>query len=627
MPQQQTPDDFFGGTSPPPPAMPASEPTGQATPTQSPDTFFGPSGSDGGEAQDGLWSHARFWGAQILKNMGYGSDTDWGAKKNPLPPTADQFFAEDHSGFAKAANEAVIRPAISGLNTQWTNFWTDYQQQAQQNLEAYKQASEQSHEREGIESTLSSAEALYYGAGYLMSPVTAAAQYTVGQPVGAIVRKAGGSERAAQAAEDAGTAAAMLAIPGPKVQEAIGTVARARSTGVVGEGEAGFYDLKHAEDGKPAAPIAPETIQERQAATSAPEPIPQPAPPADIHQLARTIAPETLNQYDALAIERDQQKAILANATEETPEVEAARQKMLDADYAMRELSPEVMSAYHQAADIMPQEKPYVEYANPALAEAENVSQKPSKPVQQVPERTETTEPAVGSQLSRPVSEGVATEGETGTVAAEGAGQSEPVPGTPEREPRPRGNVLKPVAGTGEYRTRGLAEGVEAKAIENDLTESFGDLPAYRQISMAGQAAKASDLISKDPEYARAVAMGRRAAPTGLLPESVFVAVEKAAIAARDIETLRDLATRSSLVSEATTMGQRIRTLGERDPSSPIQAIESVRQARENVLQAKGEKVAEATEKATGEMKQAVRASRPKPQEWQDFISAITCSE
>jgi hypothetical protein len=185
---------------------------------------------------------------------------------------------------------------------------------------------------------------------------------------------------------------------------------------------------------------------------------------------------------------------------------------------------------------------------------------------------------------------------------------------------------MRAVEGTGEAHPRGLSEGVEASAVEHNLTKGFDDLPEYNRVSMADQAEKAAALIEKDYEAAKDIAMGNKAPPKGILPESIFVAVEKRALAEGDVETLRRLATQSRLVSEATTMGQRIRTLGERDPTSPIDAIQEVQQAREAALAARGTKDIEGAKNAVVEdAKTAIKAAAPKVPAWEKFLSSIEC--
>lgn len=194
-------------------------------------------------------------------------------------------------------------------------------------------------------------------------------------------------------------------------------------------------------------------------------------------------------------------------------------------------------------------------------------------------------------------------------------------------KPRSTTQTLKPVQGTGDLKARGLSQGIEASAIENKLTDTFGDLPEYQQIDMKDQAAKAADLVTSDPDTARAIAMGEKAAPKGLLPESVMVAVEHQATTAGDVDTLKSLAN-SKLASSATTMGQRIRALGERDTASPVDAIRQVQDARAEALKSRGIDVGKSTDDAVAsartEIQKAVK-STPRPS-WEDFVNSLTCA-
>jgi hypothetical protein len=177
-----------------------------------------------------------------------------------------------------------------------------------------------------------------------------------------------------------------------------------------------------------------------------------------------------------------------------------------------------------------------------------------------------------------------------------------------------------PVEGTGLTRTRGLAAGVEVKAVEAGLTARLGDLPEYRQLNMADQAARATSLLQENPELARRVALGETPAPEGLHPEAAFVAVENKAIAEGDVATIRDLAS-SKLTEQATTMGQRIRTLGERDPNSPVSAIQAVEEARGS-----GKDVGKAVNDAVAELKAHIeKGATIDESAWTKFIDSIRC--
>lgn len=180
--------------------------------------------------------------------------------------------------------------------------------------------------------------------------------------------------------------------------------------------------------------------------------------------------------------------------------------------------------------------------------------------------------------------------------------------------------ILKPVEGTGELKTRGLSQNVEATAIEKKIADNFGDLPSYKTISMKDQALQAADLIIKDFDTAKEIALGNKTPPKGLLPESVFVAVEHDATINGDVQTLKDLAN-SKLSSSATTMGQRIRTLGERDSASPLAAIQEVQKAREEALATRGATIKQET---VTRIKESIKKVNTK-ENWSSFIESIQC--
>lgn len=188
-------------------------------------------------------------------------------------------------------------------------------------------------------------------------------------------------------------------------------------------------------------------------------------------------------------------------------------------------------------------------------------------------------------------------------------------------EPPRTTNGLAPVEGTGELQPRGLSAGVEQKALTNKLDLALGDVPQYRAISMADQAERAAAFLRETPDLALQVAKGDTPAPRDLLPESVFVAVENKAIAEGDVTTLRELAT-GKLSTEATTMGQRIRALGERDPDSPVAAIQEVINTRTGGNAAH---VAQATASEVAAIQQHMGATPIKPKTFLEFLESIEC--
>lgn len=188
----------------------------------------------------------------------------------------------------------------------------------------------------------------------------------------------------------------------------------------------------------------------------------------------------------------------------------------------------------------------------------------------------------------------------------------------------------RPVIGTGDIKPRGLSESTEAAAINKDLSEGFGDLPTYQAVKDTDQGALAAKFLNDDPEAAMEVAMGTKAAPKGLLPEAAYVAVKNRAVAEGDVDTIRNLATQSTLTQQATTMGQRISYLRNVNPENdPVAAIQQVQEARAAALKAKGIDVAANTNQAAAEYAPLRAAARaPKGADaWQKFMTSIRCAE
>lgn len=137
----------------------------------------------------------------------------------------------------------------------------------------------------------------------------------------------------------------------------------------------------------------------------------------------------------------------------------------------------------------------------------------------------------------------------------------------------------------------------------------------------------AADIIRKDYEQAKRIAMGQEAPPHGVVPESVLVAVENRALLEGDTSTIRDLAVNSKLVEEGTTMGQRIRALAERDEESPAGAIKKVIEERQKNARArvKGGDVKAETKKIAKEIDSSMKKTVATKEDWNGFIKSLEC--
>jgi hypothetical protein len=177
---------------------------------------------------------------------------------------------------------------------------------------------------------------------------------------------------------------------------------------------------------------------------------------------------------------------------------------------------------------------------------------------------------------------------------------------------------------TPEIKTSKLSLGVEAKAVANKLSEGFQGLPEYAKVSVEDQARAANNLLEVNRDQAINIALGHELPPEGILPESVFVAVENHALKNSDVSLLRDLAT-SNLTTEATGMGQRLRMLAERNPNSAVAAIQKVVKIREETATRKHGNISKAKAKVRAEIDAEVKKTSPKAKDWASFLEEIKC--
>ncbi len=165
-----------------------------------------------------------------------------------------------------------------------------------------------------------------------------------------------------------------------------------------------------------------------------------------------------------------------------------------------------------------------------------------------------------------------------------------------------------------------------SRDIADTLGKELGDLPEYKTMNMADQAAQSLQLIKDNPELAKSIAMGETPPPAGLREGSVFTAVREQAKAAGDTQTLIDLA-HSNLATEASTLGQRIKAYDAfRDVNDPVRAIQDVISAREKQATKKGGDIIKVKEGVVKEIKQSIKKEAPTKQTWSEFIEKIKCN-
>jgi hypothetical protein len=176
-----------------------------------------------------------------------------------------------------------------------------------------------------------------------------------------------------------------------------------------------------------------------------------------------------------------------------------------------------------------------------------------------------------------------------------------------------------------------LAERTEEAAIEAKLTEGFGELAGYEKTEgfMKKQATKAVETMNKDYELAKKMALGLEAPPSGLKDASIYKAVENRATKENDIETLRSLATQSTIPTILSEYGREIKAADTASVYSPVRQIRDVVKAREKAVERglrKGEKIDTMKERIRKEVMDTVKKSGSRRPDWVSFIEQIRCN-
>jgi len=236
----------------------------------------------------------------------------------------------------------------------------------------------------------------------------------------------------------------------------------------------------------------------------------------------------------------------------------------------------------------------------------------PTELKEEITEPNENIQEIIQKPIAKPKSKGKKRKVKVDVVPAKPKSKGKIAPIAEAKQVEKPVQTLEEIEGTGEAKPRGLSKSVEAVAVEKELTEFFEDVPEYKEAKMKDQAKLATDLINSDYEKAKLIAMGLEDAPQGVIPEMVLVAVSNKAIRDGDVNTLRDISVQSRLTKAATTMGQRIRALGELGDHSPIKAIHGVVAAKEKAYNKRNKEGVESAKKSdVSQVKESVRKARP----------------
>ncbi len=118
--------------------------------------------------------------------------------------------------------------------------------------------------------------------------------------------------------------------------------------------------------------------------------------------------------------------------------------------------------------------------------------------------------------------------------------------------------------------TSGLAKSIKRKAIKSKMIfafdKRFNELPKLERRIKKEDIKKTDEFTVNNPNEAFVVAMGRKPAPAGMLPEDMLVSVTNYASATGNVEVMRKLANESGLLLESRILGQRVQALSQLNP-------------------------------------------------------------
>lgn len=126
----------------------------------------------------------------------------------------------------------------------------------------------------------------------------------------------------------------------------------------------------------------------------------------------------------------------------------------------------------------------------------------------------------------------------------------------------------------------GVGQRAEAEAIANKLSQGYEGIPTHDVMNLTGQADEVVKFMNADFETAKRIAMGQQPPPQGIQASSFYEGVKSRAIRDRDTELMRQLATESKVLGQATEYGQFNAAFAYKDPESPVTAFRELSEAR-----------------------------------------------
>jgi hypothetical protein len=170
-----------------------------------------------------------------------------------------------------------------------------------------------------------------------------------------------------------------------------------------------------------------------------------------------------------------------------------------------------------------------------------------------------------------------------------------------------------------------VAQSVNAKSIEKNLTTGFKDLAGYEKINIKDQAQRAANVLG-DLNETRSILRGEKPVPSGLNEAMLLKAAEDHAYATKDLSLLQEIAN-SPLTSETSRSAQTLRILAEREPDSATAKIMELKKAREEAMlkKTKQRDAAKIVSEAKKEIQKKIKEAQPTRETWSSFIDSIKC--
>lgn len=354
-------------------------------------------------------------------------------------------------------------------------------------------------------------------------------------------------------------------------------ISEARSKGIIGEGEAGYFKVK---------PPSPEDLQARESAahdagtwtpkfqegafSSIEDHVPT------VLELARQMDPDTFNQLDSLAdLKENLSNSIQTEITKRKQDIELGvsedhprlkrqaadisemQERLQRADEGLRDLIPDVADAKERAQDLLESQSPEGDaYRNFIQAQAF--------------ERAIQAEPLKGRaeealRLANDLKEANAPK-ETTTPKPKTKTdtlKSTPIDKQPEVKLDPDGGIpRKKVQGTGDKTPLSTNQRLQLDAVIQGWRREVGDVPQEEILKNEQQLSDALRFYEESPGLAEKVAMGDAPVPDGynIHPEAVLRVLKKQAEDTGDHELGLRLA-ETKLAGEHRDIGQRLQLL------------------------------------------------------------------